>query len=162
MIRRKSINPSVDVFRQLPLFEGCSRRELQVLALVADEVLLPSGFVLVREGDLPRDCFLVVDGTAEAYADGHHVACLSGPAVIGAQSLRDRTRRTGSVVTTTPSRVFSFDVRGFRQLMDLPLVGERILTAPCGIAECLPLSRLVAPMRKQHTAPLMAADAHLV
>jgi CRP-like cAMP-binding protein len=162
MHRRKSINPSVELFRRMPLFEGCSRHQLQLVALVADEVALPAGFTLVREGELPRDCFIVIDGEAEVRVGGQPVATVAAPTLVGAQSLNDSTRRSSSVVTTTPTRVFSFGVRGFRQLMDLPLVAERILVDRYSVPDCLRSAPLLPAIPRPDTAPLLAADAHAV
>jgi CRP-like cAMP-binding protein len=156
MHRRKSINLSVELFRRMPLFEGCSRQQLQLVALVADEVLLPAGFALVREGERPRDCFIVIDGEAEVRVDGRQVATVAAPTLVGAQSLIDSTRRTSSVVTTTPTRVFSFGVRGFRQLMDLPLVAERIFVGRYDGTS--PLSKAAMTACTRSRAPSLASN----
>ena len=159
---RKRINPSVDMLRRMPLFDGCSRRQLQLVGLVADEVLVRPGFSLIRQGEIPRDCFIVIEGEAEVLVDGLPVAAVGAPTLIGAQSLRNNTRRTSSARTTDTTRIFSFGVRGFHQLMDLPPVAERILSGRYAVPECLISAPLLPPIPRPNTAPLLAADAHLV
>ena len=133
-----------------------------LVGLVADELVVRPGFTLIREGEIPRDCFIVVEGEAEVLVDGHAIAAVGAPTLIGAQSLRNNTRRTSSVVTSTQTRIFSFSVRGFRQLMDLPPVAERVLSGRYAVPECLISAPMLPPIPRPNTAPLLAADAHLV
>lgn len=157
MIRIRSINPSVEMFRRMPLFEGCTRRQLQVLALVADEVILRPGYELVRQGETPHDCFIVIAGEAEVSVDGQPIASVGAATLIGAQSLRNDTRRTASVVAVGSVRVFSFGRRGLGQLMDLPLVADRVLSGRSAVPECLISAPLLASQPRPYTASLLAA-----
>jgi CRP-like cAMP-binding protein len=155
---RRTTDPRVDTLRRLPLFEGCTRRELQLVAQVTDEVEVRSGTTLARQGEIPRECCILVSGAAEVRIDGKTVATVDAPTLIGAESLRDNTRRTGSVVTTRPATVYAFGVRAFHQLMDLPLVAERVLAAGDNLPECL-LSTPHVPAQTRATAAALLAPA---
>jgi CRP-like cAMP-binding protein len=148
---RKKTDPRVDTLRSLPLFEGCTRRQLQGVAQATDEVQLAAGNRLTRQGELPTECYLLVSGIAEVHVDGTAVATVVAPALIGADSLRANRRRTASVVTGSDATVFAYDVRSFHAVMDLPLVAERVLTGHDAAPECL-LSRPAAPaqVRRSH------------
>jgi CRP/FNR family cyclic AMP-dependent transcriptional regulator len=43
-------NAKIDLIRSVPLFSNCSRRELAEIASLADEIDLPEGEALIREG----------------------------------------------------------------------------------------------------------------
>jgi hypothetical protein len=45
----------VELISRAPLFERCSKRELSAIAAIADQVELPAGRVVVREGELGRE-----------------------------------------------------------------------------------------------------------
>jgi CRP-like cAMP-binding protein len=154
---RRTTDPRVDTLRRLPLFEGCSRRELQLVAQVTDEVQVRPGTPLARQGEIPRECYLLITGEAEVRVDGETVATVDAPTLIGAESLRENCRRTGSVVTTREATIYAFGVRGFHQLMDLPLVAERVLTSTDAVPECLLSTPHVPTQPRPAAAPVLAA-----
>jgi CRP/FNR family transcriptional regulator, cyclic AMP receptor protein len=51
-------------FAAVPLFSQCSKQQLQEIGRVADELTVPAGTVLTRQGDVARELFILVDGTA--------------------------------------------------------------------------------------------------
>ncbi|MDX6197238.1 MAG: hypothetical protein QOJ79_389 [Actinomycetota bacterium] len=158
MTRKRWINPTVDAFRRMPLFEGCRREELEMLGRFADEVIVPAGFALLREGELAQECFLLIDGAAEVRVGDHAVATAPPATLLGGQSMLSRTRRTASVSTTTQAHVFCFGARGFRQLLELPLVAERIFTAAGSLPECVLPAAIAAAEPRPSSAPLLAVD----
>ena len=52
-MRRKPDLPAV--FRELPLFADCSDEELREIDQLADEVHVPSGRDIIRQGELGRE-----------------------------------------------------------------------------------------------------------
>jgi hypothetical protein len=54
----------VALIAAVPLFADCSRRELRELAETADEVVVPAGYVLTKEGATGREFVIIVDGAA--------------------------------------------------------------------------------------------------
>jgi CRP-like cAMP-binding protein len=51
----------VKLISRVPLFEGCSGRELARVAAIAEQVEVPEGKVLIREGEPGSDFFAVVE-----------------------------------------------------------------------------------------------------
>jgi hypothetical protein len=45
-------NAKIELISHVPLFERCSKRELEAIARLADQVEREEGRVLVREGEL--------------------------------------------------------------------------------------------------------------
>jgi hypothetical protein len=57
-------------FRLMPLFHDCTDDELRQIDAVADEVAVPAGRVLIRQGELGREFVVIVDGEASVERDG--------------------------------------------------------------------------------------------
>ena len=55
----------IEDYGAMPLFAGCSRRELQLVSGVMTRLELPAGKVLAHEGERPSEFVVVLDGTAE-------------------------------------------------------------------------------------------------
>ena len=58
----------VDHLRNVPLFAGCTRKELERIARSGDEIKMTAGSLLVDQGQTGREAFVVLDG------DGHRQA----------------------------------------------------------------------------------------
>jgi hypothetical protein len=52
----------VDAFRRATLFEGLSRKQLVQLARASEELEVPAGKVLCREGEVGQEFFVIIDG----------------------------------------------------------------------------------------------------
>ena len=59
------------------LFSECSGREQRQIAKALEEVIVPAGRVLIEEGTLGREFFLIASGTATVRRNGRKVATLS-------------------------------------------------------------------------------------
>ena len=53
---------------RVPLFSGCSKRDLQTIARVVKDIDHRSGTVIAREGEPGVGLFVIVDGTADVTA----------------------------------------------------------------------------------------------
>jgi CRP-like cAMP-binding protein len=99
---------------QVPLFEHLSRKELEFIAREGDEVEVPAGKVLIREGR-PGDTFYVIlDGEAEVIIGGKRRRLLKAGDFFGEISMLDRGLGTATVTTTRPSRMFVMSHAQFR------------------------------------------------
>ena len=45
----------MELLKQVPLFKGCSKKELGQIALIADEIDFPAGKTLIRQGETGQD-----------------------------------------------------------------------------------------------------------
>ncbi len=63
-------NAKIELIKSAPLFENCSKQELQKIAQIADELDVRAGKVLIREGERGREFFVIVDGRGRGAAQG--------------------------------------------------------------------------------------------
>ena len=69
-------NSKTDLIKGVPLFSAASKQELAEIASIADEIDLPEGKTLIREGDTGREFFVLIEGTAEVERGGKKVASI--------------------------------------------------------------------------------------
>jgi CRP/FNR family transcriptional regulator, cyclic AMP receptor protein len=120
----------LELLRKVPLFAGLSKRELQRIGELADEVDLPSGRVLMRQGESGSEMLIVIDGSARIERDGEVIAERGGGEVLGEIALLDGGPRTATVTLTRDSRLLVLGRREFQAAMDeLPDVRLRVLEA---------------------------------
>jgi len=119
----------VEHLRQLLLFAGCDDIELRRIARMADEIAVPSGYVLVYEGDWRDEVFVVADGDAEVTVDGRTLTTIGASAVIGDLRLLEPAPPSATVTAATPMRFFVFERESFEALLDeLPLIARRVMS----------------------------------
>lgn len=117
-MRRGTQNAKLEALRRAPLFEGLSKRELTELARVTDELTVPEGTVLCKEGGAGGEFFVILDGTAEVTRSGTRLATRSAGEFVGEIALLTTSRRTATVTATTPLRCFVLTGRDFRRVLD--------------------------------------------
>jgi CRP-like cAMP-binding protein len=59
------------LLKRVPLFAKRSKRDLERIAKLADEIDLPQGKVLTKQGDRGHEFFVIVEGSAEVRRGGH-------------------------------------------------------------------------------------------
>ena len=127
MLRR---NEKVELIKQAPLFAHCSKRELQEIASIADEIDLREGTVLTQEGAPGREFFVLLDGTADVMKNGRRVNTLGAGDFFGEIALVSDTPRTATVTATSPVRALVVTDRSFRRLLeDSPSIQSKVLKA---------------------------------
>ena len=120
----------VQALKGAPLFEGLSRKELGLLARVSEDLELPAGEVLCRQGDIGREFFVIVDGETQVTVNGKDVGVRGGGDFIGEIALLEDTRRTATVTATSPLRVFVLTREDFRSLVrENPSVERKVMQA---------------------------------
>ena len=93
--------------RAIKLFDAFSEEEVHEVSPFADEVSVPEGKVLVREGDYSYEFIGIEEGTAEVTRHGEHVADLGPGDFFGETGLLERTFRNATVTAKTPMRVIT-------------------------------------------------------
>jgi CRP-like cAMP-binding protein len=125
-----SQDTKVEALKRAPLFEGLSRKELVQLARVSDDLEVPSGKVLCREGEVGQEFFVIVDGKVEITRKGKRVTSRGGGDFFGEIALLEETPRMATVTTKTPVRLFVLTRADFRHLVDEnPSVERKVLRA---------------------------------
>jgi len=127
---RLSKNSKAAAIAGVPLFARCSKSELARIAQLADELDLPAGKVLTREGARGREFFVLLEGEAEVRRQGHRISTLRAGDFLGEIALVTDAPRTATVTTTAPSRALVVTDRAFRTLMrDSPEIQGKVLEA---------------------------------
>lgn len=125
-----SQDKKVEALRRAPLFEGLSRKELVQLARLTDDVEIPAGRVLCREGDRGREFFVLIEGKVDVARNGRDVATLGAGDFVGEISLLEPTPRTATVTAQTPLRFFVLTPKDFQQMLDEnPGIERKVLRA---------------------------------
>jgi CRP-like cAMP-binding protein len=111
-------NQKVEVIKRVPLFSGLSKRELEAVAAIADEVDLREGKELTTQGRSAREFFVLLEGSADVSKDGRRINQLSDGDFFGEIALISHSPRTATVTTTTPVRALVITDRSFRRILE--------------------------------------------
>jgi CRP-like cAMP-binding protein len=117
-VRLITQNAKVEALKRAPLFDGLSRKELVELARVSEDLEVPPGKVLCKEGEIGHEFFVIVDGEVEVTRNGKRVATRAGGEFFGEIALLEETRRTATVTAKTPLRFFVLTRSDFRRLVN--------------------------------------------
>ncbi len=113
----------------MEFFQGFSDDDLRRVVELGHEVDLPSGAVLVDQGDPGTSCYVILSGVAGVYVRGEYVASSGPGSMVGEIALIDRRPRTATVVADTDLELLQFDSAAFRTLLDeMPKASERVMT----------------------------------
>jgi CRP/FNR family transcriptional regulator, cyclic AMP receptor protein len=120
----------VELIKHTPLFANCSKRELQEIAHIADEIDLREGKEMTRQGAPGREFFVLLEGEADVTKDGRRINLLSPGDFFGEIALVSDTPRTATVTATAPVRALVITDRSFRRLLkDQPEIQSKVLAA---------------------------------
>jgi CRP-like cAMP-binding protein len=123
-------NSKIDLIKRVPLFASASKAELAEIASIADEIDLPEGKAVIKEGDSGREFFVIVEGTADVERGGRRIASLGPGDFAGEIALIAKMPRTATIMTTSPVRALVITDRAFRQLLEhSPQIQVGVLTA---------------------------------
>ena len=118
----------LDTLRRLPLFAGVSARELRAVSKVVDEIDVPAGYTLTREGEQGYELVFIVDGSAEVSQDGRPINRVRDGDIVGEIAVLTRGERTATVTTTSPTRAFVVTGRDFWMLLErIPSLRFKVL-----------------------------------
>jgi CRP-like cAMP-binding protein len=114
---RLSKDSKAAAMAKVPLFSRCSKGELRRIAQLADEIDLPAGKVLTREGSRGHEFFVLLEGSAEVLRGGKAIATLRGGDFLGEIALVADVKRIATVKTTSPVHALVISSRSFRELL---------------------------------------------
>lgn len=118
----------IELLKRVPLFADCSRRELREISAVADEIVVPAGTVLAREGKSGRELVVIVEGAADVTKRGRKINAVGDGDFVGEIAVVTDTPRTATVRTTQPTHALVLTRRDFRTLMkQVPSIQLKVL-----------------------------------
>ena len=107
----------VERLRAVPLFAGCSDKQLRFIASRVEDLDLPQGKTLTEQGKSGGEFFVVLSGEAEVERDGKVVDTIRAGDHFGEISLLDNGPRTATVVARTPMRCLVLSPRQFQDVL---------------------------------------------
>lgn len=109
-------------------FEGFSPDEIHRVAQLAERVVAEPGAVIIDQGRVGQECFVILDGSASVYISGEHVATLTPGAMVGEMALVKHHPRNATVVATDTLELAAFDTDSFKKLLaEMPLAHDRVM-----------------------------------
>jgi CRP/FNR family cyclic AMP-dependent transcriptional regulator len=127
---------------QVPIFGGCSKRDLQTIARAARPLKHEAGSVIAREGEPGAGLFVIDVGEAVVTIGGKKVNHLGPGDFFGEMALLDGGPRTATVTAETDVTLFALTEWVFRGLLsEHPSIAIRTLEA------------VAARLRKAATSP---------
>ena len=121
-------NAKLELLKRVPLFADLSKRELETVASIADELDLPADCDLTKEGAKGSEFIVLAEGSAAVRRRGRTINLLKDGDFLGEISVITGTPRTATVTTTSPSRVLVLTSSAFRKLLrDTPALQLKVL-----------------------------------
>jgi CRP-like cAMP-binding protein len=123
-------NAKIELIKSVPLFSSCSKKELEAIAAQADELGVPAGKTLTKEGARGREFMVIVDGSAEVRKKGRRLNLLGSGDFLGEIALISGGPRTATVTTTSDTNLLVLTDRAFEQLTKkTPSINASVLKA---------------------------------
>jgi CRP-like cAMP-binding protein len=120
----------LELLKRTPLLEGLGRRELEAVGMLVDEIDVPAGQVLMRQGDPGREFFVLVTGNVAIDRGGTQVRTLEAGDFFGEIALLAERPRTATATADGPASLLVLGHREFHSLMDqFPAIRTCVLEA---------------------------------
>ena len=124
------MDEKLTLLSRVPLLAGLDRKHLEEVGRLADEVNLPEGRVVAREGTTGEEFFVIVDGTVRIERAGAHLADLGPGDFFGELAMLGKVPRTATATCTTACRFLVLGHREFNTLLsDFPNIQNAVLHA---------------------------------
>jgi CRP/FNR family transcriptional regulator, cyclic AMP receptor protein len=128
MARGRGNKQLTEQLRAVPLFSGCSTRELASLGRFLKEVQFPAGREIVKQGHAGTGLHVIVEGETRVVVGDRTRRRLGPGAFFGEIALLDRGPRTATVVAETPVRTLTLSSWNFRAaLKEHPTLAVKML-----------------------------------
>ena len=106
----------VDRVARLPLFGELDHYDLEHVASWLRDVELAPGAVLITQGAMPDDVYVIEEGSVEVSRDGAAIATLGAGDVVGEIALVEPQRRTATVRATSAVRAVALNLRDLPEM----------------------------------------------
>lgn len=121
-------NAYLEYLARVPMFSACTDKELEAIARRTTDVSLPAGEVVIHEGRIGYEFFVLVDGEVRVTRGEHELAKLGPGDFFGELALLERSPRTATVTTLTPIEAVVLTAQEFDAFLEeAPSVARTIL-----------------------------------
>ncbi len=158
----RRLRPRVELLAGLDLLDGADRRTLERLAAAAEEIVMPGGEVVIREGDEADALWILTRGelSVSAIGDGpvpRALAVVTAPGYVGELGLLHGIPRTATVRTSEESVLLRIGGQDFLSALEAGQASPSLL-AVAGIRMARTPGRSVRP--QSVSADTSAPGAH--
>jgi CRP/FNR family transcriptional regulator, cyclic AMP receptor protein len=102
----------------IPMFRGCSRKDLAHVVRLADVTQHVTGSTLTSEGEQGQSMYVLLQGEARVSRNGRKIADLGPGAVVGELALLTDQPRNATVTVTELSEIARIGRKEFAKLLD--------------------------------------------
>ena len=128
-----SMKQQLESLRGVTLFSACTNEELEKVAKATDKITMTAGTMVMDQGQMGREAFVVVAGNVIVRRNGRQVATLGAGNVVGEMSLLDKGPRTATVVCETDCTLIVIDQRRFLAVVDsIPAISHKLMASLAG------------------------------
>ncbi len=104
----------------VPWFAACTEEQLREVARLAERLGVHAGEVILREGRLGRELFVILSGTATVTRAGRVVNLLGAGDYFGELAAIEAAPRSATVTATSDLEVLIIGPREFEAIMEIP------------------------------------------
>ena len=107
-------------FQGVPWFAACTEAQLREVERLAERLEVHAGEVILREGRLGRELFVILSGTVTVTRDGRVVNLLGPGDYFGELAAIEAAPRNATVTATSDLEVLIIGPREFESIMAIP------------------------------------------
>ncbi|MFM2047000.1 MAG: hypothetical protein RL383_1077 [Actinomycetota bacterium] len=116
--------------KSVPLFSECTPKELDIVVRNSAEKTVKAGTVLIEQGLVGREAFVILDGAATVRRNGKKIGTAKSGSIVGELSLLDGGPRTATVTADVDTRLLVISDRGMKNTIEfIPAIGRKLLKA---------------------------------
>jgi CRP-like cAMP-binding protein len=124
------MDEKLELLRSVPLFGDLDQRSLEAIGVLAHELQLPAGHVLLREGEPGTSFYVIAEGTLRVERSGAAVRSMTAGGFLGEIALLEHGARTATATCVTDCRLLAIDDHAFDRLLQaFPHIRRRIEAA---------------------------------
>ncbi|MGH8875172.1 MAG: cyclic nucleotide-binding domain-containing protein [Acidimicrobiia bacterium] len=116
LLKRQS--DKAEALRRVPMFSTLARKDLAEMARHVDEVSVPAGTVLAREGEQGNAFYLILEGEAVVRRKDRKIATLGKGDCFGEMAIIDGQPRSATVAVTADAVILEMHRRDFSYVLD--------------------------------------------
>ena len=124
--------PSVDHLKSVEQFKGCTKAELRKVARLANCVEVPEGDIVLTEGEIGKELFLVLSGAALVTQKGRVVNTLGSGDFFGELAALNRGPRNATVAALSELYVLVIGPRELDSIAEIPPFRRALLKEMAG------------------------------
>jgi voltage-gated potassium channel len=124
------IDQKLELLATVPLLAKLDRKDLEKVGRICDEVDLPAGRLVAKQGSYASEFFIIVSGEVSIERDGRHLRDLRDGDFFGELAMLANVPRTASATCKTDCRLLVLTGNQFNSLLrEFPSIQNAVLHA---------------------------------